>query len=103
MDPAGRLLIFEDLLGATPAGAGPGGAAPDQAAPGGTGSHGRVSASAERGGVMDLLLMVMLSGWDRTEAEYRGLLAEAEFAVRDVKPPPLRARQPESVIEAVPS
>jgi hypothetical protein len=52
---------------------------------------------------MDLLLMVMLSGWDRTEAGYRGLLAEAGFAVRAVRPPPLRARQPESAIEAVPS
>lgn len=78
MDPGGRLLVFEDLLGAT-------------------------APVPDRGGVMDLLLLVMLSGSDRTEAQYRELLAESGFAVRDVKPPPLRARQPESVIEAVPS
>jgi SAM-dependent methyltransferase len=73
--PGGRLIIFEELMGQ-----------PD----------GRTAASP-----IDLLLLVMLSGWDRTEAEYRELLASAGFTVVVVRPPPLRARQAESVIEAI--
>jgi SAM-dependent methyltransferase len=75
MAPDGRLFVFEELIG---------------------GADGRAASP------MDLLLLVMLSGWDRTEAEYRELLAAAGFTVTVVRPPPLRARQAESVIEAAP-
>jgi hypothetical protein len=44
----------------------------------------------------------MLSGCDRTQAEYTGLLAQAGFAVTAVHPPP-RGRSVESAIEAVPA
>ena len=77
MPPGGRLFVFEELLGQRD---GAGAASP-----------------------MDLLLLVMLSGWDRTEAEYRDLLGAAGFTVTAVRPPPLRARQAESVIEAAPA
>ena len=49
---------------------------------------------------MDLLILVMLSGCDRSEAEYRELLGRAGFTVTAVRPAPLRARQAESLIEA---
>ena len=75
MAPDGRLLIFEELVGQR---------------------DGRPATP------IDLLMLVMLSGWDRTEAEYRDLLAAAGFTITAVRPPPLRARQAESVIEAAP-
>jgi SAM-dependent methyltransferase len=75
MAPDGRLLIFEELVGQ---------------------QDGRPATP------IDLLMLVMLSGWDRAEAEYRDLLAAAGFTVTAVRPPPLRARQAESVIEAAP-
>jgi SAM-dependent methyltransferase len=74
MAPGGRLIVLEELVGE---------------------AGERAAASP-----MDLLLLVMLSGWDRTEAEYAELLAAAGFTVTAVRPPPLRARQAESVIEA---
>ena len=77
MPPGGRLFVFEELLG----------------------QQNRAGAASP----MDLLLLVMLSGWDRTEAEYRELLGAAGFTVAAVRPPPLRARQAESVIEAAPA
>ncbi len=52
---------------------------------------------------MDLLILLMLPGWDRTEAEYRALLTEAGFDVAAVWPPPLRAPGAESALEAVPA
>jgi O-methyltransferase domain/IclR helix-turn-helix domain len=83
----GRLLVLEELIETGPPPAGPDGGGP---------------ASPARGSVMDLLILVMLSGCDRSEAEYRLLLAGAGFEVTAVRPAPLRARQSESVIEAVP-
>ena len=53
--------------------------------------------------VMDLLILLMLPGCDRTEAEYRGLLAAAGLGTVAVRPPPLRAPGAESVLEAVPA
>jgi SAM-dependent methyltransferase len=76
MAPGGRLFVFEELAGQ-----------PD----------------GRPGTPIDLLMLVMLSGWDRTEAEYRDLLGAAGFTVTAVRPPPLRARQAESVIEAAPA
>jgi hypothetical protein len=83
----GRLLVFEELIesGGPAAGAGE----PQPASP-------------ARGSVMDLLILVMLAGCDRGEAEYRELLARAGFMVSAVRQAPLRARQAESVIEAIP-
>lgn len=57
---------------------------------------------AAMGRIMDLLILLMLPGCDRTEAEYRGLLAEAGFDVTCVRRAPLRAPGAESVLEAVP-
>jgi SAM-dependent methyltransferase len=74
MAPGGRLIVLEELVG----------------------EPGERAAAAP----MDLLLLLMLSGWDRTGAEYRKLLTAAGFTVAAVRPPPLRARQAESVIEA---
>jgi hypothetical protein len=56
---------------------------------------------APGGQVMDLLILLMLSGCDRSEDEYAGLLGAAGFAVRAVHPP--RGRSAESAIEAVPA
>ncbi len=89
--PGGRLVVFEELLpDAQPAGAPP-------AAPPASGQ-----ASAATSHLIDLLMLVMLSGCDRTEQEYRALLAGAGFEVTSVRPAPLRPGQAESVIEAVP-
>jgi hypothetical protein len=69
MAPGGRVIIIEDLL------------------------------DGEAGGqVMDLLILLMLSGRDRTEAGYRDLLARAGLAIQAVHPP--RGRSAESAIEA---
>lgn len=71
----GRLLIFESL----------------------------VQAAGEETGLVDLLMLLMLPGSDRTLAEYSGLLDEAGFAVTAVRHGPWKNRNGESVIEAVPS
>ena len=84
----GRLLVFEELIETGPT------ADQDQ-------DHAAAGRPA-RGSVMDLLILVMLSGCDRSEAEYRELLDQAGFAVRSVRQAPVRPRQSESVIEAVP-
>lgn len=53
--------------------------------------------------LIDLLMLVMVDGHDRTLEEYRSLLTDAGFEVRAVHSAPLRAAaQTESVIEAVP-
>jgi hypothetical protein len=83
----GRLLVFEELI-ETGRPAGP------QAEPPGQ--------RLARGSVMDLLILVMLSGCDRSEAEYRDLLDRAGFEVTSVRQAPVRPGQSESVIEAVP-
>jgi hypothetical protein len=61
MPPGGRLLVLEELLPAEP----------DPAA---------------GGGLVDLLMLVTLEGYDRTEDEYRQLLSEAGFEVRAARP-----------------
>ncbi len=87
----GRLIVLEELIESGGAASGPAGAA-----------GGPEPARAAGGNVMDLLILVMLSGCDRSEAEYRELLARAGFTVTAVRPAPLRARQAESLIEAKP-
>jgi SAM-dependent methyltransferase len=73
----GRLIVLEELLeGTGPAGAG--------------------------GTVGDLLILLMLSGCDRTRQEYLSLLDRNGFSVAAIHPPPERAGHPESAIEAVP-
>jgi SAM-dependent methyltransferase len=93
MAPDGRVIVIEDLL-------------PDPAAQGGRqaqpGDQTEPEAQAERerqsGQVMDLLILLMLSGRDRSEAGYRELLGRAGLVVRAVHPP--RGRSAESAIEA---
>jgi SAM-dependent methyltransferase len=51
--------------------------------------------------IMDLLILLMLSGCDRTESEYTGLLGRAGLRVTAVHQP--RGRSVESAIEAVPA
>lgn len=90
MADGGRVIVIEDLIQppAAPE-AGPAGSAQVSGTPG-----------AE---VMDLLILLMLSGCDRSESEYAGLLGQAGFAVTAVHPPPLRGRSVESAIEAAPA
>jgi hypothetical protein len=99
----GRLIVLEELIES----GGPAGEAgqPARAAADGTASGAAEPHSAARAAgssVMDLLILVMLSGWDRSEAEYRHLLGGAGFTVTAVRPAPLRSRQAESAIEATP-
>jgi hypothetical protein len=84
--PDGRLLVFESLI---------------EAADDGRDLTG-VGESGPAAHAIDLLILLMLPGRDRTLAQYTDLLGQAGFAVRAVRPGPLRARQAESVIEAVP-
>jgi SAM-dependent methyltransferase len=91
MAAGGRVIVIEDLIQPPAAPAGAGQAASDQV----SGTSG-----AE---VMDLLILLMLSGCDRSESEYAGLLGQAGFAVTAVHPPPLRGRSVESAIEAAPA
>jgi hypothetical protein len=51
---------------------------------------------------IDLLMLVMLEGYERSAEQYRALLAQAGFEVREVHAPPLPAARTESAIEAVP-
>jgi hypothetical protein len=75
----GRLLVFERLEGRT--------ADPARAA---------------QAQLIDVLMLVMLDGRDRTEDEYRDLLDAAGFEVRSVRAAPLHSSSTESVIEATP-
>lgn len=52
---------------------------------------------------IDLLMLVMLEGYERSAEQYRALLARAGFEVRAVHAPPLPATRTESAIEAVPA
>lgn len=90
MAPGGKVIVVEDLV-QPPAAASPGA---------GPGTAGLGAAGAE---VMDLLILLMLSGCDRSEPEYAALLGEAGFAVTAVHPPPGRGRSVESAIEASPA
>ena len=74
MPGGARLLIFETLLGS----------------------------ANEESSVIDLLILLMLPGSDRTLAEYADLLGQAGFEVKAVRSAPMKSRQSESVIEAVP-
>lgn len=76
MAPGSRLIILEELL-------------PEEDAEGG-------SAAA---GMVDLLMLIMLEGCDRTETDYRTLLAKAGFDVVAVRPATGAAK--ESALEAV--
>ncbi|MFH8796408.1 methyltransferase [Streptomyces sp. NPDC017941] len=62
-----------------------------------------LSRQAAQGRLVDLLMLVMMEGWDRSEEEYRGLLDAAGFTVRAVHPAPLQSDRAEHVIEAVPA
>ncbi|HEU5469116.1 MAG TPA: methyltransferase [Actinophytocola sp.] len=75
MDPGARLLVFEKFLS----------------------DNGGSAASA----MVDLLMLGMLEGHDRTQAEYRELLTGAGFDVVIVRPSTTDSA--ESVIEAVPA
>jgi hypothetical protein len=94
----GRLIVLEELIESGGAASGPAGEADGPTG----GAGGPQPPSAASGSIMDLLILVMLSGCDRSEAEYRELLGRAGFTVTAVRPAPLRTRQPESVIEATP-
>jgi cyclopropane fatty-acyl-phospholipid synthase-like methyltransferase len=61
MGPGGRLIVIEQLL-------------PDADTEPGPGS-----------GMVDLLMLVLLEGYDRSEADYRRLLARSGFTVRTVR------------------
>jgi hypothetical protein len=76
MPEGGRLIVLEQLL-------------PDAALEPGPGK-----------GMVDLLMLVLLEGHDRTEEDYRRLLERSGFEVRSVR----HGRSPEadSVLEAVP-
>ena len=84
--PDGRLLVLERLEEL------------DEADPGRP--PGRREAQAK---LIDLLMLVMVEGYDRTLEQYRALLGEAGFAVRAVHRAPLHAAGAECAIEAVPA
>jgi hypothetical protein len=79
MAPASRLLVFEEFVGE-----GPG---PERDGAGGPAGSTRI---------VDLLMLIMMEGHDRSEREYRALLATAGFEVLAVRP----GRHTEGVIEA---
>jgi SAM-dependent methyltransferase len=74
--PGGRLIVLEQLL-------------PDEYTEPGPGK-----------GIVDLLMLVLLEGHDRTEAGYRDLLARAGFALRTVRHG--TGPDADSMLEAVP-
>ncbi|MBK3570865.1 methyltransferase [Streptomyces sp. MBT62] len=84
MPDHGRLLVLERLETPVPEGA-------------------ALTRQAAQGRLIDLLMLVMLEGWDRSEEEYRALLEAAGFTVRAVHPAPLQSDRAEQVIEAVPA
>ncbi|MFF8594004.1 methyltransferase [Streptomyces sp. NPDC015220] len=79
----GRLLVLERLEAPVP----------EDAA---------LSQQAVQERLIDLLMLVMLQGWDRSETEYGSLLEDAGFEVRAVHTPQARSDRAERVIEAVP-
>jgi len=82
--PDGRLLLFEYLE--------------DHEEPATT----RPGPFAAQAKLIDLLMLVMVDGHDRTLDQYRDLLTEAGFAIRSVVAAPSHASRSESAIEAVP-
>jgi SAM-dependent methyltransferase len=87
--PGGRVIVLEDLV--QPAAGQDGGQDP-----------GAAKAGLPAAEIMDLLILLMLSGCDRSESQYTGLLGQAGFAVTSVHPPP-EGHSVESAIEAVPA
>ncbi|MBM9509846.1 methyltransferase [Actinacidiphila acididurans] len=85
--PDGRLLVLERLE--------------DDGPPGGSPTA-RPGAAEARAKLIDLLMLVMVEGYDRTLEQYEKLLAAAGFAVRAVHTAPLRGAHAERAIEAVP-
>jgi hypothetical protein len=77
MAPGGRLIVIEQLL-------------PDAVTEPGAGK-----------GMVDLLMLVLLEGHDRTQAEYRQLLERSGFAVRAVRHG--SGPDADSMLEAVPA
>lgn len=77
MGPGGRLFVLEQLL-------------PDAEIEPGPGK-----------GMVDLLMLVLLEGHDRTQADYRDLLERAGFALRSVRHG--SGRHADSILEAVPA
>lgn len=88
--PDARLFVFEYLVDDQAPKAG------DAAEPGAGGASTAVHA-------IDLLMLVMLEGYERSAGQYRRLLGQAGFEVRAVHAPPLPATRTESAIEAVPA
>jgi hypothetical protein len=87
-----RLFVFEYLVQDPSAASDSAGEAADADEPGaGTALN-----------AIDLLMLVMLEGYERTADQYRALLAEAGFEVRAIHAPPIAATRTESAIEAVP-
>jgi hypothetical protein len=86
-----RLFVFEYLVEDPPAAA--------SASDGGDADGGGAGTALN---AIDLLMLVMLEGYERSEEQYRALLAQAGFEVRAVHAPPLSATRTESAIEAVP-
>jgi len=82
MAPGSRLIVLEEFLQDGPS--------PAQDA--------RDNPGAGSAKLVDLLMLVMLEGHDRSEREYRALLAEAGFEILAVRPAP--DRRSEGVIEA---
>ncbi|HEX4059849.1 MAG TPA: methyltransferase [Streptosporangiaceae bacterium] len=76
MPDGARLLVFEELLSAAPQATSAGGWA------------------APRNRIVDLLMLVLMEGHDRTVAEYTALLRDSGFAVKSVT---------QGAIEAVPA
>ena len=98
MAAGGRVIVIEDLIQPPAASAQAG-----QAAAGAEQAGGGQVSEIPGAEVMDLLILLMLSGCDRSESEYASLLGQAGFAVTAVHPPPLRGRSVESAIEAAPA
>jgi SAM-dependent methyltransferase len=101
--PDGRLVVLERVEDAEDAedpneAADPEGV-PHAESPPPTRPSGPLEAQAK---LIDLMMLVMVEGYDRTLDQYRSLLAAAGFQVRAVHSAPLRASHVESAIEAVP-
>jgi len=92
----GRVIVVEELI--QPASGPPPG--PDEA--GHAAPDGPPRRAPDGAGFMDLLILLTLTGCDRTGHEYAGLLSQAGFGVTEVHPPP-PGRSVESAIEARPA
>ena len=90
MPPHARLFVFEYLVEDPSATADD----PDGAS--------EVESAGTALNAIDLLMLVMLEGYERSAEQYRALLAQAGFEVRAVLAPPLPATRTESAIEAGP-